>query len=566
MSCTEQVEDYIQELKSHLRETCSTMQGGLRMDSHYIETQLVQRKLIIQTGKNANKCLEKELVVLSDSEQKKAMVDRSHVFQNCGSKTKRLVTVLGKAGSGKTTFVQRLALDWSTGGLPQFQFVFILNCKVLNLTRPSYSLKSLLFALSAVAVCKNSDAVFKHVLSNPQKVLIVFDSFDDIKDLEGLLQSCATSVTDNNYSVRQLFSGLFQKKILSGCTLLMATRPKDVLNQLLRKVDSILELRCFSAEDIELYISKYFPDASKQEGPLKKIQSQKYVFSLCSNPALCQFTCFLLEHQDTGGYTLPSTLTDLCQRVLDQHLQLNAKDQGSQQDISQLGIMAWEGFKTYSCLLGQDEEISKELSDYGLSCEILKSHSPREEPGKNQVTYFANLFIQNLLGALFLVQSNEVNDKTLVAQTMLHHRKRKAHGEWQDVLQRFIMGLLYQKTTAHCCKLQSPSDSKAKKKAVEAHLENLKPGQLTPSRLLELFHCVYESRNNKLAKCLVKNLPDSLSFCRAQLTSSDVYVLWQVLQHAMALKRTFSIDLQDTCIPLSGLKELVALGCVTSFR
>ncbi|XP_017573802.2 MHC class II transactivator isoform X1 [Pygocentrus nattereri] len=565
----ERVEDYIQQLKSHLRETCSLMQGGLKMDSHYIDTQLVQRKLVIRTGKNANKCLEKELVVLLDSERKKATVDRSHVFQNCGPKPKRLITVLGKAGTGKSTLIQRLALDWAAGSLPQFQFVFLVNCKVLNLTSPNYSFKTLLFGLSTTPGCDEavSEAVFKHVLSNPDKVLLVFDSFDDIGDLEGLLQSFATSVTDSGYSVRQLFSGLFQKKILSGCTLLIASRPKDVLNQLLRKVDSILELCSFSPKDVELYTSNYFADASKQESVLRKIQSQKYIFSLCSNPLLCQFTCFLMEHQDSDGYTLPSTLTDLCQRVLDQHLELTAKEQGSKQDITELCNLAWEGFKTYSSLLSQDQEIFKELLDCGINCEILTSHTVCEESGKSQVTYFASLFMQNLLGALLLVQSKDVNDRMLVAQTVLHHRKRKVLGEWQDVLQRFVIGSLYQKATPHCCGIpQNSSDAQAKRKAVEAHLKNLNPGELIPSRLLELFHCIYEASNAKLAKLLVKNLPDILSFCGAHLTMTDVYVVWHLLQHAKGLKRTFSIDMQDTCVPLSGLKELVALDCVTSFR
>ncbi|XP_072550517.1 MHC class II transactivator isoform X2 [Salminus brasiliensis] len=562
-----QVEDYIQKLKSHLRETCSIMQGGTKMDSHYIETRLVQRKLVIRTGKNANKCLEKELVVLSDSERKKAMVDRSHVFQSCGPKPKRLITVLGKAGMGKSTFIQRLALDWSADELPQFQFVFVLNCKVLSLTSPNYGLKSLLFGLCSAPDCEDSESVFKHILCNPDKVLIVFDSFEDIGDLEGLLQSSATLGSNNSYSVRQLFSGLFQKKLLSGCTLLIATRPKDVLNQLLRKVDSILELCCFSPKDIERYASNYFADASEQDSVLRKIQSQKYIFSLCSNPLLCRFTCFLLEHHDADGYTLPSTLTDLCQKVLDQHLQLRAEEQGSKQDISQLCNVAWESFKTYSSLLNPGQELSKELMCCGISCEVLASHTSHEESGSNQVTYFANLFMQNLLSALHLVQSKDVNDKALVAQTVLHQRKRKVYGEWQDVLQRIVMGLLYQKATAqYCGVLQSSTDTQAKRKTMEAHLENLKPGELTPSRLLELFHCVYEANNVKLAKLLVKKLPENPSFCGAQLTPADVYVVCHLLQHAKGLKRMFSIDLRDTCVPLSGLKELVALSCVTSFR
>ncbi|XP_066498991.1 MHC class II transactivator isoform X2 [Hoplias malabaricus] len=557
-----QVEDYIQQLKSHLRETCSLMPGNMRMDTHYINTPLVQRKLVIRTGKNANKCLEKELVPLSNSERRKATMDRNQVFQKCGPKPKRLITILGKAGNGKSMFIQHLALDWTADLLPQFQFVFLLNCKVLDLTRPNYSLKDLLFNLSSTTVCDDSDSevVFEYICLHPDKVLIVFDSFDDIGDLEGLLQSSATSATDNDYSVRQLFSGLSQKKILSGCTLLIASRPKDVLNQLLRKVDSILELGCFSPEDIDLYISNYFADPSKQERALKKIQSEQYIFSLCSSPLLCSFTCFLLKYNEVDGYVLPTTLTDLCLKVFDQCLELKTKEQGSKQDITQLCTLAWEGFKSSSSLLSQDQKFSQDFLDYCINCEVLAS---KQNPGKNQITYFSNLYTQNLLSTLHLLQSKDVNNKTLLAQMVLHPRRKKGNGECQDILQRFVMGLLYQNSSPV---LECTANSQAKRTAVETHLKNLKPGNLTPSRLLELFHCIYEANNIKLAKLLVKNLPEKLSFCGTQLTPTDTYIISNILQNAKSLKLTFSIDLRDTCVPLSGLKDLVALGCITSFR
>ncbi|XP_060748148.1 MHC class II transactivator isoform X2 [Tachysurus vachellii] len=559
----ENVQIFIKRFKSHLGETCSMMQEGMSMESHYIDTPLVQRKLIIRTGKNANKCLEKELVVLSDSERKKGMMHRSHVFQNCGSNNKHLITVLGKAGMGKSTLIQRLALDWSSGGLQQFQFIFLLNCKVLNLTQSSFSLKSLLFDSSTCPRCDDSEAVFKHVLAFPENVLVVFDSFDELKDLEGLLQSPATSPTDGNYSVRQLFSGLFQKRILSGCTVLIVTRPKDVLNQLLRKVDRILEICCFSPKDIEMYVSNYFGDESEREDTLRKIKKQKYIFSLCSNPLLCRLTCCVAKHQTSGG--LPSTLTDLYQRVLSQCLELNDDLQGSRQDFVKLCNVAWDGFKTQNSLLNQNQ--NQNLLDYGLSSGILMTHSLNAEQSNRQVTYFANLFVQNLLSALFLVHSRELNDKTLLAQTTLHQRKKKFQGEWQNVLQQFTMGLLFQKNSPPCCRVfQNNTDLQAKRKAVEVHLENLKPGELIPSRLLELFHCVYEAKNVKLAKLLVKNLPDNLSFCGAQLSPVDHHVVWHLLSQTKGLKRTFSIDLRDTCVPLGGLKELVALDIVASFR
>ncbi|XP_067270731.1 MHC class II transactivator isoform X2 [Pseudorasbora parva] len=558
------VKDYINHVKSRVKDVCCTMCGGLGIESHYVDVQPIQRKLLIKSGKNANKCLEKELVVLSDSERQKARLDRNQLFHNSDSRPKQSVALLGKAGVGKTTFIQRLCLDWASGSLPQFQFVFLLNCKMLDLTQSNYSLKGLLFDLSMSPRCEDSDSVFKHILSCPDEVLIIFDSFDHIKDFEGLLQSPAKSHTDTKYTVKQLFSGLFQKEILSGCTILIATRPKDVLNQVLRKIDSLLELCGFSTEDIELYASKYFEDASLQESALKKIKKQSYIFSLCSNPLICWTTCFLLEHQDSCGDGLPSTLTDLYQRVTSKHLQLAILGNSSlckkkQPDILQLCKMAWDGFKNHNTCVNPGS--LTELLGCALKSGILVSY----ETSERQENHFADLFTQNLLSALHLVQSKQVNEKMVVANSIVQQKKRKVQGESQDLLQRFVTGLVFQKASDGVSILESSVNIKAKRKAVEAHLERMKPNGLVPARLLELFHCVYETNRAKFAKLLLKNLPDNLSFCGAQLCPSDVYVICHLLQHPSAMKRTFSINLQDTCIPISGLKELVGLKCIQSF-
>lgn len=553
------MDDYIRRLKSHVSETFGRMDVGGRsggsLDSHYVDAPLIRRTLVIRMGKNANKCLEKELVVLSDSERKSATVRREHVFQD----GKHLITVLGKSGMGKSVFIQRLACDWSSDRLPRFQFVFVLDCKVLNLSQPSHSLKSLLLETS---VCPSGQSdhlkpIFQHLWTSPSGVLIVFDSFDDVSDLESLLQSPATSETAGSYTIRQLFSGLFLKKILPGCTILMASRPKDVLNQLLRKVDRILEVSGFSEEHVEEYVGKYFRQPSQGDDALRKIKTHKYLFRSCSIPLLCRFTCSLLEHPDRDrNNVLPSSLTDLIQQALGRNVP------GSEPDLMQLCDSAWEGIKTHSTLCRTNPNISQDLLDFGLDSGILSTHS-----GNTKDAYYANLFMQDLLGALCLVRSNELNDKTLISQTVLHQRKRKSCSEWQDVLQRFIIGLLFQKSSPLFCRtFLTASDLQAKRKAVEVQLENLKPASLTSGRLLELFHCVYEAKNVKLAKLLVKNLPDGLSFSGAQLSPVDAYVVWHILKCAKGLRREFSVDLRDTCVPLNGLKDLVALDCVKSYR
>ncbi|XP_030645625.1 MHC class II transactivator [Chanos chanos] len=562
------VEDYIQLAKSQMKDSCGLVEPNMSMESHYVDVQLVQRRIQIKTGKNANKCLEKELVVLSDSERKEATIDRSQVFRDSSSKPKQLMAILGKAGMGKSVLIRRLCLDWANDCLPQFKFVFLLNFKTLSRTQSSHSLRSLLFDLSSAPGSENTEDVFKYILSSPAEVLIIFDSFDDFRDYTGLLHCPDTYDLDSNYSIKDLFSGLFQKKLLAGCTLLIATRPKGVLNQLLRKVDSILELCGFTSEEIQLYTSNYFRDSTFCEKALAAIKSQSYVFSLCSCPLLCRITCSLLENQDCAGFTLPSTLTGLCKRLLHQILNKNSVKDKQTQNILRLCGLAWEAFKTQNVLLNSRQSGSEELWDFGLNSGILTSHITRKENGEEQTSYsFAHLLIQNLLCVLHMAQSKDISDKMLVAQIMLQQKKKKPQGEWHDGMQRFVTGLLFQKTSSQDGSfLETTADTQAKRKAVEAHLESLRPGQLIPTYLLELFHCVYESNNVKLSKHLVKSLPDDLSFYGTQLCPPDIYVVRHVLQNAKGLRRTFSINLQDTSISLSGLKDLVGLNCIKSFR
>uniref|UniRef100_A0AAY4D3M1 Class II major histocompatibility complex transactivator n=1 Tax=Denticeps clupeoides TaxID=299321 RepID=A0AAY4D3M1_9TELE len=568
---SECVEDYIEEAKSLIAQSCQHMEKDMRMESHYIDVRLVQRTILMKSGKNANKCLEKELVILSDVERRKATLSRSQMFEDAQMNRKQVIALLGKSGTGKSTLIRHLCLDWASGSLPRFHFVFSINCRTLDMTCSRYSLKSLLFHLPTSVPCQDSEAVFKHVLAAPKNVLIIFDSFDDFKDHEGILHSPATCNTEGNYSIRQLFSGLFQKHLLPGCMILIATRPKGALNQLLRKVDSILELCDFSAAEIELYTSKYFKDHLQGARALSKLKQQRFIFSLCSNPLLCRSACFLLDHLDSAGYVLPSTLTGLCQEVLSQCLQLTLqKLADKKQDISRLCCLAWERLKAHSSLLTDEQLSSEKLRDFGLLSDILTAHAAGTARAKNEVSYsFSHLLGQNFLSALHVVLSKDVSEKALVAQTMQPQKRKKPHGEWLDTMQQFTVGLLYQKGELLDSSFISPTaDIEVKRSAVESHVYSLKPAEMAPARLLELCHSVYESQTKKLSKHLAKNLPSALSLCGTQLTPQDAYVLWDLLQHAEELRKSFFLDLQDTGIPISSLKDLVGLGAavILDFR
>ncbi|GLD60538.1 MHC class II transactivator isoform X1 [Lates japonicus] len=84
---------------------------------------------------------------------------------------------------GKTTLIRKLCLDWSRDCIPQFDFVFLLDGKALTLTKPTFSLQTLLLNLSTFAPsCMDPEAVYAQILAAPKRVLIIFDGFDELRE------------------------------------------------------------------------------------------------------------------------------------------------------------------------------------------------------------------------------------------------------------------------------------------------------------------------------------------------------------------------------------------------
>lgn len=72
------VKDYIQEAKAHMNQSCQDMGSDLSLTSHYVNVQLSQRE-ILRSGKNTNKDLDKELVIMGDTDRQKSLLGQSHV-------------------------------------------------------------------------------------------------------------------------------------------------------------------------------------------------------------------------------------------------------------------------------------------------------------------------------------------------------------------------------------------------------------------------------------------------------------------------------------------------------
>lgn len=337
-----------------MSQSCEDIELGLTLSSHYVDVQVSQREIVYRCGKNANKVQDKELIITGDAHRQKSLLDpnqvkmfvlsaftqipisltltSAHWFNQIfeGShrdKHKRCILLTGNAGMGKSTLIKKLCLNWSKDHFPQFDFVFLLEGKMLTLTKPNFSLQTLLLNYSSLATaCLDPDGVYAQVTLAPMRVLIIFDGFAETRDFEVLLQTQDKDLTvslqkdskSQTYTIKQLFAGILQRVLLPGCTLLLSARPRGAVSQVLRRTDSYLEMCGFSPSDVETYMSRYFADPALRESAFERLKSCGYLHLLCWNPGLCRLVCFVLKESKNIG--LPTTLTELCKQVLDLRL------------------------------------------------------------------------------------------------------------------------------------------------------------------------------------------------------------------------------------------------------
>eukprot|EP00057_Strongylocentrotus_purpuratus_P018570 XP_011673044.1 PREDICTED: NACHT, LRR and PYD domains-containing protein 10-like [Strongylocentrotus purpuratus] len=172
--------------------------------------------------------------------------------KNNGVFSKRLL-VEGEGGVGKTTFCSKIAWDWVNGS-PEFQhFSWVLVIPLRNVVKGQTIgdvMKNYLSDNNAV----NPQEIDNFILSQPTKVLIVLDGFDEY---DGDLSATASSD----------ISQILRLEKFKQCIVLVTTRPwrADEIksNEVLSRSYAFIAVEGFSAENVSTYISKYFVNDEK---------------------------------------------------------------------------------------------------------------------------------------------------------------------------------------------------------------------------------------------------------------------------------------------------------------
>ncbi|XP_041794161.1 NLR family, CARD domain containing 5 isoform X2 [Chelmon rostratus] len=224
-------------------------------------------------------------------------------LQGCVAK----VTVLiGQSGSGKTLLMSNLGQQWACGlGPIPSSFLFVLlEFRQLNLLSQPLSLSELLFRhyLPPKGGDDEKSAVVEYLLSNPEQSCWVLDGYDEFHS-KLTRQEGQKELLDpeSPLPVADLISGLLNRQLLPGCTIVVTCRPRDVtdLDGIPDKVGQLLGWDC---HDIKEYVHNFFGGKGHAANRALGVQaadlllSTRHLLAMSSLPVRCYICCICLEY------------------------------------------------------------------------------------------------------------------------------------------------------------------------------------------------------------------------------------------------------------------------------
>uniref|UniRef100_A0A8C8A2W6 Si:ch73-233m11.2 n=1 Tax=Oryzias sinensis TaxID=183150 RepID=A0A8C8A2W6_9TELE len=327
----------------------------------------------------------------------------------------RSVILIGPEGSGKTTTLQKLALDWAQDKrLQSFSFVFHFNLREFNSLEGTLSLKALLQS-SHPSLTAGSAAV---VPKRSEEVLFVLDSLDQYR--HSLDPSIHALCSDPNQeaSVSCLVASLLHRSMLRGAAFIVATKPTCNFEFL---SGTRIEVLGFSKPQREIYFTNFFKDANADKALLHMERTLEF-YDFCSSPRFCWTVCSIYHLLLDLGAKLPETLSQMFVDILVHLMKTLCLNEASVRAlVLALGRMA------SLCLLDQHSNSTKE-SMKSIGCPQLLTAVDAflivdQDLGSDKCTFsFQSQLMQEFILALAFFLSESTGEG--VEHLLKKHQKR----------------------------------------------------------------------------------------------------------------------------------------------
>nr|XP_054748474.1 uncharacterized protein LOC129254047 [Lytechinus pictus] len=195
------------------------------------------------------------------------------------------ILIEGKAGSGKTTLMSKLAYDWmeesTDSPLKDVPLVFCLQLRLLN--QDDDFGEAVVQNLLPEDTLITPQQIEEYSQANPDKVVIVLDGYDefmsDIQGIKGLGNILR----------------IIENKRLTGCTVIVTSRPwkaTDFKDHHLAKHYAHMTVEGFSEDSTKVFIRKYFQDNLElSDSLLAYLKDNPAIQTVTPFPLFCAMLC-----------------------------------------------------------------------------------------------------------------------------------------------------------------------------------------------------------------------------------------------------------------------------------
>ncbi|XP_033635803.1 NLR family CARD domain-containing protein 4-like isoform X2 [Asterias rubens] len=317
-----------------------------------------------------------------------------------GDGIKRVI-LIGLAGRGKSTIIDKMAYDWACGeALQQFELVFVIRMRAVE---QSTELIDSIFEQvldEDTGVDKNSLSSF--ISHNQDKVLILFDGCDELK-----------TPTLDEASFGSILKILNCKKDRE-CFVVVTTRPshynKLVTRSLIQEPVTRVRVEGFDTEDIKKYVKRFYSEEHvKAEKLIQMIKSSNVLSDLAKSPMLLLLMCILWREDSK----LPETLYRIYSEVLEYIF--HRKTQMSSDEISkvtnELGKIALQGLFAPKQQLAFPEQVFDEpnVLESAIKAGILTRHKVLKGMRSHNSIEFLHKSFQECCAGKYLQSLLETN-------------------------------------------------------------------------------------------------------------------------------------------------------------
>lgn len=245
------------------------------------------------------------------------------------------ILITGRAGIGKTTATKAILYRWAKCAFLEDKVVIFLVFRSFRKNKLT-TLKKLLRQGNGIPSGSNFEELYKFILANPKKTVLIFDGLEDIQlDYNSCLKELDEDVMNDYQEAMSIFTiylKLLKDKLLPGATIITTSRhdtAERIRNVFKIQFHARLELLGFTERAIKDYVKTCCQSETTDVADIncdkiwKTIENNPEFLSLCYIPATCDLVCLTLKEcfdksktENDNAKFVPKTLTELYQRAI----------------------------------------------------------------------------------------------------------------------------------------------------------------------------------------------------------------------------------------------------------